>query len=331
GYMKRTPLTEFRTQARGGGGARGSTTRDEDFIEHMFIATMHNTMLFFTESGKCFWLKVYQIPEGAKATKGRAIQNLLNIAQDDQVKAYINVKNLGDEDFINNNYIILTTKKGTIKKTLLEAYSRPRLNGVNAITIKDGDQLLNAVLTSGNHEIVIATRKGKAIRFHEGIVRPIGRTASGVRGVRIENEGDYVVGMVCVENESEDILVISENGYGKRSSIEGYRVTNRGGKGVKTLNITEKTGLLIGILNVTDEDDLMIINRSGITIRLAVSSLRTMGRATQGVRLINLKDSDRIASVEKVASNGDEESDITPEGGTEEGSHESGTEKPAES
>ncbi|MBT3244082.1 MAG: DNA gyrase subunit A [Bacteroidetes bacterium] len=331
GYMKRTPLTEFRTQARGGVGARGSTTRDEDFIEHMFIATMHNTMLFFTESGKCFWLKVYQIPEGAKATKGRAIQNLLNIAQDDQVKAYINVKNLGDEDFINNNYIILTTKKGTIKKTLLEAYSRPRLNGVNAITIKDGDQLLNAVLTSGNHEIVIATRKGKAIRFHEGIVRPIGRTASGVRGVRIENEGDYVVGMVCVENESEDILVISENGYGKRSSIEGYRVTNRGGKGVKTLNITEKTGLLIGILNVTDEDDLMIINRSGITIRLAVSSLRTMGRATQGVRLINLKDSDRIASVEKVASNGDEESDITPEGGTEEGSHESGTEKPAES
>ncbi|MBT7092415.1 MAG: DNA gyrase subunit A [Bacteroidetes bacterium] len=331
GYMKRTPLTEFRTQARGGVGARGSTTRDEDFIEHMFIATMHNTMLFFTESGKCFWLKVYQIPEGAKATKGRAIQNLLNIAQDDQVKAYINVKNLGDEDFINNNYIILTTKKGTIKKTLLEAYSRPRLNGVNAITIKDGDQLLNAVLTSGNHEIVIATRKGKAIRFHEGIVRPIGRTASGVRGVRIENEGDYVVGMVCVENESEDILVISENGYGKRSSIEGYRVTNRGGKGVKTLNITEKTGLLIGILNVTDEDDLMIINRSGITIRLAVSSLRTMGRATQGVRLINLKDSDRIASVEKVASNGEEESEIAPEGGIEEGSHESGTEKPAES
>ncbi len=306
GYIKRTPLTEYRIQARGGVGARGSTTRDEDFIEHMFIATMHNTMLFFTEQGRCFWHKVYQIPEGTKASKGRAIQNLLNIDPDDNVKAYINVRDLGDSDYINNNYIILTTKKGIIKKTLLEAYSRPRVNGVNAITIKDGDQLLNAVLTNGDHEILIATRYGKAIRFHEGIVRPIGRTASGVRGISLGAADDAVVGMICVENENEDILVISENGFGKRSDLEDYRVTNRGGKGVKTQNITDKTGLLIGILNVTDEDDLMIINRSGITIRLAVSSLRTMGRATQGVRLINLKDGDQIASVEKVASNGEE-------------------------
>lgn len=310
GYIKRTPLTEFRTQARGGVGARASSTRDEDFIEHMFIASMHNTMLFFTQNGRCFWLKVYEIPEGAKSTKGRAIQNVLNIEQDDQVKAYINVKNLSDEEYINNNYIILATKNGTIKKTLLEAYSRPRVNGVNAITIKDGDQLLNAVLTSGNHEIVIATRYGKAIRFNEGIVRPIGRTASGVRGISLANADDAVVGMVCVENDQEDILVISENGYGKRSSIDDYRVTNRGGKGVKTLNVTEKTGLLIGILSVTDEGDLMIINKSGITIRLALSSLRTMGRATQGVRLINLREGDAIASVEKAAGSSEEE---TPE------------------
>ena len=307
GYIKRTPLTDFRTQARGGVGARASTTRDEDFIEHMFVATMHNTMLFFTEMGRCFWLKVYQIPEGAKTTKGRAIQNLLNIGQDDKVKAYINTKNLNDEKYINNNYIILATKKGVIKKTLLEAYSRPRVNGVNAITIKDGDHLLNAVLTGGNHEILIASRQGKAIRFHEGIVRPIGRTASGVRGIRLADNNDAVVGMVCVENQQEDILVISENGYGKRSSIDGYRVTNRGGKGVKTLNITDKTGLLIGVLNVTNEDDLMIINRSGVTIRLAVSSLRTMGRATQGVKLINLREGDAIASVENVAISGGEE------------------------
>jgi len=311
GYIKRTPLTEFRTQARGGVGARASTTRDEDFIEHMFVATMHNTMLFFTEMGRCFWLKVYQIPEGAKTTKGRAIQNLLNIGQDDKVKAYINTKNLNDKEYINKNYIILATKKGVIKKTLLEAYSRPRVNGVNAITIKDGDQLLNAVLTGGNHEILIASRQGKAIRFHEGIVRAIGRTASGVRGIRLADNNDAVVGMVCVENQLEDILVISENGYGKRSSIESYRVTNRGGKGVKTLNITDKTGLLIGVLNVTNKDDLMIINRSGITIRLAVSSLRTMGRATQGVKLINLREGDAIASVENVAISGGENDENT--------------------
>ena len=315
GYIKRTPLTEFRTQARGGVGARASTTRDEDFIEHMFVATMHNHMLFFTEMGRCFWLKVYQIPEGAKTTKGRAIQNLLNIGQDDKVKAYINVKNLNDDEYINNNYIILATKKGIIKKTLLEAYSRPRVNGVNAITIKDGDQLLNAVLTGGNHEILIASRQGKAIRFHESIVRAIGRTAAGVRGIRLADDNDVVIGMVCVENEQEDILVISENGYGKRSSIDGYRVTNRGGKGVKTLNITDKTGLLIGLLNVTDDDDLMIINRSGITIRLAVSSLRTMGRATQGVRLISLREGDAIASIENVAISGedDEENSQMPQ------------------
>lgn len=311
GYIKRTPLTEFRTQARGGVGARASTTRDEDFIEHMFVATMHNHMLFFTEMGRCFWLKVYQIPEGAKTTKGRAIQNLLNIGQDDKVKAYINVKNLTDDEYINNNYIILATKKGTIKKTLLEAYSRPRVNGVNAITIKEGDQLLNAVLTGGNHEILIASRQGKAIRFHEGIVRAIGRTAAGVRGIRLADKNDAVVGMVCVEKEQEDILVISENGYGKRSKIDGYRVTNRGGKGVKTLNITEKTGLLIGVLNVTDEDDLMIINRSGITIRLAVSTLRTMGRATQGVRLISLRKGDAIASVENVNISSEDDEEIS--------------------
>lgn len=320
GYIKRTPLTEFRTQARGGVGARASSTREEDFIEHMFTATMHNTMLFFTEMGRCFWLKVYQIPEGAKTTKGRAIQNLLNIEPDDKVKAYINVKNLKDEEYINNNYIILATKKGTIKKTLLEAYSRPRVNGVNAITIKDGDQLLNAVLTGGSHEIVIASRQGKAIRFNEGIVRSIGRTASGVRGIRLASEDDAVVGMVCIDNNLEDILVISENGYGKRSRIDDYRVTNRGGKGVKTLNISEKTGLLIGILNVTDEEDLMIINKSGITIRLALSTLRTMGRATQGVRLINLREGDAIASVEKVAIGGtNEESQTEGENGTTEG------------
>ncbi len=303
--MKRTPLTEFRTQHRGGKGAKGSTTREEDFIEHLFIATMHNTMLFFTENGKCFWLKVYQIPEGTRTSKGRAMQNLLNIAQDDQVKAYINVKNLNNEEYINNNFIILTTRKGTIKKTLLEAYSRPRQNGVNAITIKDGDQLLGANLTNGMQEIIMATRAGKANRFNESIVRSIGRTASGVRGIRLAGPDDEVVGMICVESEEEDILVISETGYGKRSKLADYRVTNRGGKGVKTLNVTEKTGKLIGILNVVDEDDLMIINRSGITIRMAVKNLRTTGRATQGVRLISLRENDKIASIEKVASNGD--------------------------
>ena len=317
GYIKRTPLTDFRTQNRGGVGSRGSTTRDEDFIEHMFIATMHNTMLFFTEKGKCFWLKVYEIPEGTRTSKGRAIQNMLNIEPEDKVKAYINVFDLGNEEYINNNYIILATSRGIIKKTLLEAYSRPRQNGVNAITIKDGDQLLSANLTNGKQEIVMATRAGKAIRFNESIVRPIGRTAAGVRGIRLAGPADAVVGMICVESEEDDILVISENGYGKRSKLADYRVTNRGGKGVKTLNVTEKTGELIGILNVVDNDDLMIVNRSGITIRMAVNDLRTRGRATQGVRLINLRDNDRIASVEKVESNGEDVEAVEPESAEE--------------
>ena len=301
GYIKRTPLTEFKTQGRGGVGSKGSTTRDEDFLEHIFIATMHNTLLLFTEKGKCFWLKVYQIPEGTKTSKGRAIQNLLNIEPDDQVLAYNKVKKLDDQEYINNNYIILCTKKGIIKKTSLEAYSRPRQNGVNAITIREGDKLLEARLTNGNHEIMIAVKSGKAIRFHESIVRAIGRTASGVRGITLGNENDEVVGMICVENESEDVLVVSEKGYGKRSSIEDYRITNRGGKGVKTINITEKTGKLIVVKSVNDENDLMIITQHGLTIRLPISDLRVMGRAAQGVRLINLKEDDSIASVARVA------------------------------
>jgi DNA gyrase subunit A len=309
GYIKRTPLTEFRTQGRGGVGSKGSTTRDEDFIEHLYVASMHNTIVLFTESGRCFWLKVYDIPEGTRTSKGRAIQNLLNIEQEDKVKAYLRVKDLNDTEYINNNYIILCTKKGIIKKTLLEAYSRPRQTGVNAITVKEGDQLLEARMTGGNHEILMAVRSGKAIRFHESTVRPVGRTASGVRGISLSGKNDEVVGMICVENESEDILVVSENGYGKRSSIQDYRITNRGGKGVKTINITEKTGDLIGILSVTDDDDLMIINRSGITIRLVVSQLRIQGRATQGVRLINLRDNDSIASVAKVDNEGNAESE----------------------
>ncbi len=318
GYIKRTPLTEFRTQTRGGVGAKGSNTRDEDFIEHLYIASMHNTLVLFTESGRCFWQKVYEIPEGTRTSKGRAIQNLLNIEQEDKVKAYLRVKDLSDQEYINNNYIILCTKKGVIKKTLLEAYSRPRQNGVNAITVKDGDQLLEARLTNGNHEILMAIKSGKAIRFHESTVRPVGRTASGVRGISLAGPADEVIGMICVAKEEEDILVVSENGYGKRSSIQDYRITNRGGKGVKTINVTEKTGSLIALLSVTDEDDLMIINRSGITIRMEVSQLRIMGRATQGVRLINLKDSDTIASVAKVDTEGpvvDAEivSDIDPE------------------
>jgi DNA gyrase subunit A len=306
GYIKRTPLTEFRTQTRGGVGAKGSNTRDEDFIVHLYIASMHNTIIFFTESGRCFWLKVYEIPEGTRTSKGRAIQNLLNIEQEDKVKAYLRVGDLTDQEYINSNYIILCTKKGVIKKTLLEAYSRPRQNGVNAITVKDGDQLLEARMTNGTHEILMAIQSGKAIRFHESTVRPVGRTASGVRGITLAGETDAVVGMVCVEKEEQDILVVSENGYGKRSSIQDYRITNRGGKGVKTINVTEKTGKLIALLGVTDEDDLMIINRSGITIRMEVAQLRIMGRATQGVRLINLKDNDTIASVAKVESDGTE-------------------------
>ena len=312
GYIKRTPLTEFRTQGRGGVGSKGGSTRDEDFIEHIFVASMHNTLLLFTENGKCYWLKVYEIPEGTRASKGRAIQNILNIAQGDKVLTFINVKTLADKEFINNNYIILATKKGIIKKTTLEAYSRPRQNGVNAITIKDGDQLLEARLTDGESEIMLAVRSGKAIRFNEKIVRAIGRTASGVRGITLGSENDEVVGMVCVSNGNEDILVISENGYGKRSKIDDYRITNRGGKGVKTINITEKTGDLITMKSVSNDNDLMIITEHGLTIRLAVSSISVLGRATQGVRLINLKGDDRIASVARVTideTNGDENAD----------------------
>ncbi len=310
GYIKRTPLTEFRTQGRGGVGSKGSTTRDEDFLEHIFIASMHNTLLLFSEKGKCFWLKVYQIPEGTRASKGRAIQNVLNIEPDDKVLAFIKVKTLADAEFINNNYIILATKKGIIKKTTLEAYSRPRQNGVNAITIKEGDKLLEARLTNGNSEVMIAVRSGKAIRFNESIVRAIGRTASGVRGIRLGHENDEVIGMVCVQDENEDILVVSENGYGKRSRIDDYRVTNRGGKGVKTINVTEKTGELIAMKSVSDENDLMIITQSGITIRLPISSISVLGRATQGVRVINLKGEDRIASVARVTIEDEPEAEV---------------------
>ena len=302
GYIKRTPLSEFRTQHRGGIGSKGSETREEDFLEHMIHATMHNTMLFFTEKGKCFWLKVYQLPEGTKTSKGRAIQNLINIENDDKVRAYINVKSFTDRDFLLNNYIIICTKQGTIKKTSLELYSRPRQNGINAINVREGDNLIQAKLTNGSNEILLAIRSGKAIRFNESKVRPMGRNASGVRGIKLSDDtGDEVIGMVCVQDTTEaTILVVSEKGYGKRTSVEDYRITNRGGKGVKTINITEKTGKLIAIKGVTDNDDLMIINKSGITIRLAVEKMRTMGRATQGVRLINLRNSDSIAAVTSV-------------------------------
>ena len=306
GYIKRTPLSEYKVQNRGGVGSKGSATRDEDFLEHMIMATMHNTMLFFTEKGKCFWLKVWEIPEGTKQSKGRAIQNLLNIEPDDKVKAYINILNLKDEEYINNNYIVLCSKQGIVKKTTLEAYSRPRANGVNAITIKDGDQLLDAKMTNGKCDIMIAVKSGKAIRFPEEKVRPMGRTASGVKGISLDNDGDEVIGMICIESGKSDVLVVSENGYGKRSSIEDYRITNRGGKGVKTINMTEKTGNLIALLDVTDEDNLMIINKSGLTIRLDVSTLRVMGRNTQGVRLINLRNDDAIAAVAKVSASKEE-------------------------
>ncbi len=297
GYIKRTALNEYKLQNRGGVGAKGSTTREEDFIEHIYVANMHSTLMLFTEKGRCFWLKVYDIPEGTKASKGRAIQNVINIEPDDKVRAYINVRNLGDQDFINNNYIILATKQGTIKKTLLEAYSRPRVNGVNAITVKEGDQLIEAVITDGNSHILLAAREGKCVRFHESKARAIGRTASGVRGITIEGKNE-VIGMICMPSDSQGhIMVVSENGFGKRSSIEDYRETNRGGKGVKTINITEKTGDLIAIKSVTDENDLMIINESGITIRVAVSDIRVAGRATQGVKLINVREGDTIAAV----------------------------------
>ncbi len=307
GYIQRTPRAEYRTQNRGGVGAKGSATRDEDFIEHIYTATMHNTMLFFTEKGRCYWLKVYEIPEGTRSSKGRAIQNVIQIEPDDKVRAYIHVKRLDDADYVNSHYIVMCTKEGVIKKTLLEAYSRPRQNGVNAIVIREGDQLLEAKLTNGSAEIMIAARGGKAIRFNETTVRPIGRVGAGVRGISLE-EGDEVVGMICIEPDSkQDVLVLSENGYGKRTDLEEYRITNRGGKGVKTINITEKTGDLISIQAVTDDNDLMIINRSGLTIRTAVSQIRMAGRATQGVRIINLREGDAIASVMAVPHADEEE------------------------
>ncbi|MCK5138090.1 MAG: DNA gyrase subunit A [Bacteroidales bacterium] len=307
GYIKRTPLHEFRTQNRGGVGAKGSTTRDEDFMVDMFVASMHNTILFFTEMGRCFWLKVYRIPEGARNTKGRAIQNLINIEKEDTVKTFINVKNLKDLEYINNNFIVLATKRGVIKKTRLEAYSRPRQNGINAIIVREGDTLLDALLTDGNMEMMLAVRSGKAIRFHEQTVRAVGRTASGVKGITLGGARDEVVGMVTARQGEKDILVISEHGFGKRSIMNDYRFTNRGGKGVKTINITDKTGALVAIKAVTNDDDLMIITENGIAIRLAVRGVRVMGRNTQGVRLINLREGDQIAAATQVPANGENE------------------------
>ena len=312
GYIKRTPLNEYRIQHRGGVGVKGSTTRDADFIEHIYVANMHSTMLFFTRNGKCFWLKVYEVPEGSKASKGRAIQNVLNISQDDKVCAYINVPKLTDKEYINNNFIVLATKRGTVKKTSLEAYSRPRVNGVNAITIRENDELLEAVLTNGNSEILLAARNGKCVRFNEKDARAIGRTGAGVRGINI-SESDEVIGMICInpehqQNDERHILVVSEKGYGKRSHLDDYRITSRGAKGVKTINITEKTGSLIAIKDVTDENDLMIINKSGITIRVGVSNIRLAGRATQGVKLINIKEGDSIAAVCSVNKSEDRKS-----------------------
>ncbi|MET3499440.1 DNA gyrase subunit A [Mucilaginibacter rubeus] len=307
GYIKRTPLTEYRRQSRGGKGAIGSNSRDEDFIEHLLIASNHNYMLFFTESGQCFWLRVFEIPEGTRTSKGRAIQNIINIPKEENIKAYIKLISLKDQNYLENNFIIMCTKKGTIKKTSLEAYSRPRSNGINAININEGDSLLEASLTSGSSEIVMALKSGRAIRFNESTVRPMGRTATGVRGITLDDESDEVVGMIAIDDAETTVLVVSEKGYGKRTDIEDYRVTNRGGKGVKTLNITEKTGNLVAIKGVTDKEDLMIINKSGIIIRIAVSELRVMGRATQGVRLITLKNNDEIASVAKIEHDEDEE------------------------
>ncbi len=309
GYIKRTDLTEYKVQNRGGRGQKGVTTRSEDFLEHLFIATNHQYMLFFTQNGKVFWMRVYEIPEGNKTSKGRAIQNLINLESDDKIKAFVVTQDLKDEDYVNNNYVIMVTKKGITKKTSLEQYSRPRANGINAITIKDGDELLEAKLTDGNSQIMIAVKSGKAIRFEENKTRPMGRNASGVRGITLAGKNDEVVGMVSISHEDDNILVVSEKGYGKRSSLEDYRITNRGGKGVKTINITDKTGKLVSIKNVTDNDDLMIINRSGLTIRMAVSDLRVMGRATQGVKLINIKDSDEIAAVAKVIHEDEVEDD----------------------
>ena len=306
GYIKRTPLSEYKTQHRGGVGQKASTTRNEDFLEHLFVGTNHQYMLFFTQKGKCFWMRVYEIPEGSKTAKGRAIQNLINIEQDDKVKAFINTQDLKDEEYINSHYVIMATKKGQVKKTLLEQYSRPRANGINAITIKDEDELLEAKLTTGNSQILLAVKSGKAIRFEEDKTRPMGRSASGVRGITLNGPSDEVIGMVSVSDSETEILVVSENGYGKRSSLDDYRTTNRGGKGVKTLSITDKTGELVSIKNVNDLDDLMIINKSGIAIRMDVADLRVMGRATQGVKLINLKGSDTIAAVAKVMKDDEE-------------------------
>ncbi|MFT5602404.1 MAG: DNA gyrase subunit A, partial [Flavobacteriales bacterium] len=331
GYIKRTRLDEYKVQNRGGVGSKGTQTRDKDFLEHLFVATNHNYLLVFTEKGRCFWMRVFEIPEGSKASKGRAIQNLINIPQDDKVKAYINVSGLKDEEYVKNNFIVMCTKKGVIKKTSLEAYSRPRTNGINAIGIREGDELMEAKLTNGNNEIVMALKSGRAIRFPEGKVRPMGRNASGVRGITLSHEKDEVVGMVCVEDFSNTILVVSEKGYGKRTLLNDpetgeaiYRVTNRGGKGVKTLNVTDKTGELVAIKVVTDEDDIMIINKSGIIIRMHVDSLRTMGRATQGVKLISLRGKDEIAAVAKVERD-DEDEDViegedveNPNGGSSE-------------
>ncbi len=310
GYIKRTPLAEYKTQNRGGVGQKGSTTRSEDFLEYLFVGTNHQYMLFFTQKGKCFWMRVYEIPEGSKLSKGRAIQNLINIEPDDKVKAFICTQDLKDDSYINSHYVIMCTKKGQVKKTSLEQYSRPRSNGINAITIKDDDELLEAKLTTGNSQVLIAVKSGKCIRFEEGKTRPMGRNASGVRGIRLKDSSDEVIGMISVNDMDSDILVVSENGYGKRSSLEDYRITNRGGKGVKTISITEKTGDLVSIKNVSDGDDLMIINKSGIAIRMEVSDLRVMGRATQGVKLINIKDNDSIAAVAKVVLEEDEVQDI---------------------
>ena len=316
GYIKRTPLAEYRTQNRGGIGVKGSATRDEDFIEHIYTASMHSTMMFFTEKGRCYWLKVYNIPEGSRSSKGRAIQNVIQIEPDDNVRAYINVRRLDDKEYVENNYIVMCTREGTIKKTKLEAYSRPRQNGVNAIVIREGDQLIDAKLTSGNAEIMIAARNGKAIRFHENTVRPIGRVGAGVRGIALD-EGDEAIGMICIEDASaQDVLVLSEHGYGKRTNLDEYRITNRGGKGVKTINVTDKTGKLISIQAVSDDNDLMIINRSGITIRTAVEGIRIAGRATQGVKIINLREGDTIASVVAVPKSDDAQEDAVSEGTT---------------
>ncbi|MGB8705400.1 MAG: DNA gyrase subunit A, partial [Gillisia sp.] len=306
GYIKRTSLTEYKTQNRGGVGQKGSTTRSEDFLEHLFSGTNHQYMLFFTQKGKCFWMRVYEIPEGSKTSKGRAIQNLINIEPDDKVKAFICTQDLKDEEYINNHYVIMATKKGQVKKTSLEQYSRPRVNGINAITIREDDELLEAKLTTGNSQVMLAVKSGKAIRFEESKTRPMGRNASGVRGITLADEKDEVIGMVAVNDFDTDILVVSSNGFGKRSKLEDYRITNRGGKGVKTISVTKKTGVLVAIKNVSDDDDLMIINKSGIAIRMSVDNLRVMGRATQGVKLINLKNGDEIAAVAKVMQNEDD-------------------------